>query len=341
MANIMVNETCNLRCPYCFAEEFVNIAPREMTLDDFSTALNFVLGDETSGQIGITGGEPMLHSHIDEIMRTALDDRRSQYVTLLTNGVLLEHLKPEIFEHPKLRILVNCNSPEDIGKAAFKKMRQNLLLFKNEYKGEDRLCLSINIYKPDFDYSYLLPILDDFAFDLVRVSLSVPQKSQINGEMPLEYFGERKPVTVRLIDDMLHRGIVALFDCNFIPECIFTSDEKERLLKAKESMRKASAINYPSWFWDQAIFCEHSNCFPVIDILPDLQAIRCFGLSNNTKRDIRDFGSIQELVDHYVVAVDTPAIELWTDDACAECRSRKSGQCSGGCLLFKVDRILA
>ncbi|MCL2227567.1 MAG: radical SAM protein, partial [Oscillospiraceae bacterium] len=66
MANIMVTEACNLRCPYCFAEEFVNHSPKEMSVEDFRIALNFALSDPDDKQVGIIGGEPLLYSHIEE-----------------------------------------------------------------------------------------------------------------------------------------------------------------------------------------------------------------------------------------------------------------------------------
>ncbi len=339
MANIMVTEVCNLHCPYCFAGEFVNKTPKEMTLDDFRTALDFVLGDGTKNQVGIIGGEPTLYTYINEAMHIVMNDRRSFYAVLFTNAVPLERLDPEILRNPKLHMLVNCNSPIDMGETAFEKMRHNLLCFKNEYGGGNRFHLSVNIYKPDFDYSYLFPLLDDFSFNMIRISISVPQKGNLNGKMPLEYFKEMKPVTIRLIKDMLHRGVVPQFDCNFIPPCVFTSDEREELLNTKSKMQKSFDKGHLPWYWEQAIFCERYNCSPVIDILPDLRTIRCFGLSEYTKQNINDFSSISELRRHYEFTVDRPASEIWTDDACSGCHRRQNVKCSGGCLLFKADRI--
>ena len=126
MANIMVNEACNLRCPYCFAEEFVNKAPKEMTLEDFREALDFVLSDNSDRQVGIIGGEPLLYSHIDEAIRIAINDPRSEHVMIFTNGVELDRLAPEILESSKFRMLVNCNSPEDMGAKAFEKMYEKI-----------------------------------------------------------------------------------------------------------------------------------------------------------------------------------------------------------------------
>ena len=42
MANIMILNKCNLRCPYCFADEFTRDKDYQyMTFDDFRHAVDF------------------------------------------------------------------------------------------------------------------------------------------------------------------------------------------------------------------------------------------------------------------------------------------------------------
>ncbi|MDR0491845.1 MAG: radical SAM protein [Oscillospiraceae bacterium] len=337
MANIMVNEACNLHCPYCFAEEFVNKNPKEMTVEDFRKALAFALSDSGERQVGIIGGEPLLYTHIDEVMRIALDDPRTEYVMIYTNAVELDRLAPDILENPKFRMLVNCNSPEDIGQVAFEKMRRNLLWFAGEHSGTRRFRLSVNLYKPDFDYSYVIPFMDEIDFDVVRLSVSVPQKGDLKGKTPLEYFHEMKLVAMRFVCDMVRCSVMTGFDCNFLPECVLTEAEIESLLPAKDVFYKALSGMYSDMFWRRTIVCDLHNCSPVIDILPDLKAIRCFGLSEYTKCDIRDFSSITELAEYYIHTVDRPACGVASSPECKDCSSCINGECSGGCLLFKMN----
>ena len=336
----MVNEACNLRCPYCFAEEFVNHNPKEMALEDFRTALDFALSDREERQVGIIGGEPLLYKHINEVMRIAMNDRRTDHVMIYTNAVELERLDPEILLSAKFRMLVNCNSPEDIGEKAFEKMCGNLMRFVEDYSGDGRFRLSVNIYKPDFDYTYVIPIVQSIGFDVVRLSVSVPQKGDLKGKSPLEYFREMKPLAIRFIGDMLHCGAITGFDCNFIPECVFTNAERESLMSSKSVLRNALWRNYSQVFWDRVMFCEINNCTPVIDILPDLRAIRCFGLSEYTKEKISDFRDINELRRHYNDAVDKELCKYWTEDICKTCYNREIMLCSCGCLLFKAEQAL-
>jgi len=339
MANIMVNEACNLHCPYCFAGEFVNRDTQEMSLEGFRTALDFALSDRSDRQIGIIGGEPLLYTHINEALNIAIADPRSDPVMLYTNAVDLDRLDPEILESSKFRMLVNCNSPEDMGEAKYKRMRQNLLSFKNDHIGEGRFRLSVNIYTPDFDYSYVIPLVQELGFDVIRLSVSVPPDGDIGGKSPLEYFRLMKPVAMRFVGDMIRCGVITGFDCNFLPACVLTKEEKDGVMRAKEIFYDALNRKYSRTFWQRAILCETNNCTPVIDILPDLTAIRCFGLSEYTRRDIRDYRDIKELRDDYVKTVDRPAHRLSTSEECDGCYNRESGECSCGCLLFKAGPL--
>lgn len=339
MANIVVNEICNLRCPYCFASEFVNQNPKEMTLEDFKTALDFVLGDGSERQVGIIGGEPCLYPHINKALRMALEDVRSECAMIYTNAVDLEKIDPENLEDVKFRMLVNCNSPEDMGQAKFDKMCENLRRFKRDHFGEGRFRLSVNIYKPDFDYSYVIPIVQELEFDTIRLSISVPSKNTVGSQTSLEYFRSMKPVCLGFIGDMIRCGTLTGFDCNFFPECILTEEEHEGLQRVKDIFYDGLRQNYSRTFWQRAIMCEIHNCTPVIDILPDLQAIRCFGLSEFTKQDIKDFRGIKALRKYYIDNVDRPAIPYSPSPECQNCYNRESGDCSGGCHIFRAKEL--
>jgi hypothetical protein len=274
-------------------------------------------------------------------MRIVLSDHRTEHVMIYTNAVELDRLAPEILEAKKFRMLVNCNSPEDMGIKAFEKMRQNLLCFQKDHFGDGRFRLSVNIYKPDFDYSYVIPLVQEMGFDVIRLSISVPQQGGLNGKSPLDYFHEMKLVAMRFVCDMIRCGVLTGFDCNFLPGCVLTKDERDSVMAAKDVFYAALSKRYSDAFWARSIVCEMHNCTPVIDVLPDLRAIRCFGLSEYTKQDIRDFRSIGELRDYYIKTVDRPAHGIWTSEQCSDCYERECGACSGGCLLFKAQQLFA
>jgi len=349
MPNIMINETCNLRCPYCFASEFVNQSPKEMTMEAFQEALEFVLADGTERQIGIIGGEPALHSKINEILKIAMDDVRSYPVMIYTNAVFLEKISDENLENRKFRMLVNCNSPEDMGKDKYEKMRSNIRKFIEEHIGAGRFKLSINLYKPDFDYSYVLELVKEFRCDNIRLSVSVPSKNSLNGEDALSYFRRMKKCVMDFTADMLRAGVIPGFDCNFIPHCIYTEDEIKGLMGIKTRLRQLlktsgniliKAQDFGDSFWERSIISEIQACSPVVDILPDLTAVRCFGLSEYTKKSIRDFKSISELMKYYYDNIDYVSRDAYSSEECKDCFKRRNRKCSGGCYIFKIDKII-
>ena len=109
MANIMITKKCNLACPYCFANEFVNAEKSEnmdITIENFQKILDFIVGDGSVKSVGLIGGEPTCHKNFDDILDILIDDVRVENVTVYTNGVLLEH-HIEKLNHPKIHLLVS------------------------------------------------------------------------------------------------------------------------------------------------------------------------------------------------------------------------------------------
>lgn len=326
MANIMINEICNLRCPYCFADEFVNKNPKEMSKEDFDTALNFALSSGYDERIGLIGGEPTLHSHFKEILIKLINDNRVKNVTIFTNGVKINEYLNEI-SHPKIHLLINCNSPENMGTTAYETMVANIKeMISNRYYKE-KITLGINMYKPDFDYEYILELLKQFDLKSIRTSISVPNDLTYLAN-PLNYFNIMKPYVLEFFSKLKEVNIIPFFDCNAMPVCIWSEDERNRILQ-----------DFPGAKNKTNIFNTYVSCSPIIDILPDLTIIRCFGLSEHTKKKISDFKNIEEARNYYVRTIDSFACNSCHSKECFSCYEREIGRCNGGCLCFKIKDI--
>ena len=60
MANIAITNYCNLKCPYCFADDMIHDDNKNMSLENYVKILRYLIQyNETD--IGIIGGEPTLH----------------------------------------------------------------------------------------------------------------------------------------------------------------------------------------------------------------------------------------------------------------------------------------
>lgn len=328
MANIMITKRCNLKCPYCFANEFVNKNSTDMTINNFLQALDFIMTD-TDENVGIIGGEPTIHPEFKTILEILIEDDRVEHVTIFTNGINIDKYINQIV-HPKFSILINCNNPNDMGEESYKKMVENIDLLVNQFYLKDRVTLGVNIYKEDFDYTYILDLLKQFKFDYLRTSISVPNTEELKNTDAVSYFMKMKEHVLKFYYDVLALGTVPYYDCNMTPSCILDNRQKEKL---EQAIRKTGKE-------DKNLLCDVTNCEPVIDILPDLKAIRCFALSEYNKAEIKDYENINELKAYFANLYDVFGYNVASSEICKDCHMAKIAKCSGGCYAFKIKKMI-
>lgn len=333
MANIMLTDVCNLRCPYCFANEFVNKDKNEISEENFRKALDFIVGDGTHDTVGMIGGEPTRHSDFDHLMRVALADERVKGVMVYTNGILMD-LFGDVLCHPKTHLLINCNPPENTGTYAYQKLWENIKTLVVSKMCRDRVTLGINMYSPDFEYDYILAMLEEFGFHHVRVSITVPNEDEGRTGDPFEYFLSMKPRMLEFFHKLMEKDILPNFDCNKIPSCLMTDKDLEFFADVLQSPFIMENLNKSN------ISNKEVHCAPVIDIRQDLTAVRCFGLSSCTKQNISDFSGIRELENYYLREIDAFACNTAYNSDCSSCHLRRVMKCSGGCLAYKAEKIL-
>ncbi len=90
---ISVTDRCNLRCRYCMPEESYEWLPRTDLLTFEETArIAGVFASLGVDRIRLTGGEPLLRSHVPTLIELLAADSRVHDLAMTTNGVLLaEH----------------------------------------------------------------------------------------------------------------------------------------------------------------------------------------------------------------------------------------------------------
>lgn len=131
LVHIIPIRRCNLACTYC--NEF----------DDFSAPVPMgemkkrldILADMGTSIITISGGEPLLHPELDEVIRHIR--RRGMIAGMITNGFLLtqeriEELNEAGLEH--LQISIDNTKPDEVSKKSLKTLDQKLeLLARGAY----------------------------------------------------------------------------------------------------------------------------------------------------------------------------------------------------------------
>lgn len=326
MANIMITKRCNLNCPYCFANEFVNSEKSEdmdITIENFKKILDFIVGDGSVKSVGLIGGEPTCHKEFDRILDIMIDDKRVENVTVYTNGILLEQYIEKL-NNNKIHLLVNSNDLS-YSEVLQKKFLQSL--DKGFQIMGDRIILGANYYKPDYNYNYIIQLVERYKCKKLRVSISVPNKKNYNYK-PLEYFKNIKPFIFQFFRELKLRGVLPYLDCNIFPSCLVTTEEMLLLDEFGADNPFSILKNKPV------------GCVPVIDIMPDFKAVRCFGLSEYTNVDINEFASISDLRNYYLRSFDAYAVNTFHSNQCQNCYKYKTMKCFGGCLIYKIDKIM-
>ncbi len=108
---ISVTDRCNLRCVYCMPKEGIHWQPRvdQLSVDEIVR----VAGAAVRGgvkRIRLTGGEPLVHPHILEIVRRIASIPNIEEVTLTTNAMLLERLAQPLANAGLKRINISLDT---------------------------------------------------------------------------------------------------------------------------------------------------------------------------------------------------------------------------------------
>lgn len=317
MANIALLNRCNLKCKYCFADNYTEGEREDITRECFFRLLDFASPDR---EIGIIGGEPLLHKEFDSFMEHLKDDFRFMRVTIFTNGIFIDkHLNSLV--HDKFIILINVNSKKEIGQACFERLDNNIGLLLD--KGiKSNITLGINVYEVNQDFSDFLYLVKKYGFTKIRVSVVIPHEKAQGG---INYFMKMKPTLLSLYKELLELNVSPCYDCNAIPECVYTEAEKEFL----------KTLPFASEYERSIFMGKRSVCSPVIDLYPDETATRCFGCYNDLRVSINEFKSINDLKNHFFMEIDARRVHNLSRPECKSCYKYKTFACFGGCLCYK------
>ena len=100
-------EACNLSCAGCGrVREYRDVIDRRLTVDECLSAVR----SAGAPIVSVSGGEPLLHRDIGEIVRALRDDGRFMY--LCTNGLLLEEKLDQFAPSRQLCFVVHLDGTE-------------------------------------------------------------------------------------------------------------------------------------------------------------------------------------------------------------------------------------
>jgi hypothetical protein len=260
MGNLVVSSVCNMRCPYCFARDYLEAAGSTdrqsfLSLDDYEFRLDFL---DRSGidEVRLIGGEPTLHPQFPALIERAR--KRGKKLVVFTNGVINPAALECLAALPEdgVTVLVNANATGAPGLSATQIYERRKNGLKTLGK---RATLGYTIFEANFQCDFLLPLMEESGIKKsIRLGLAQPAIQGSNqSPHPRQYPFAGKRIAA-FASRASQYGIRIEFDCGFVP-CMFSQAEMELL---------SSAQSYAEW-----------RCNPVLDIDLNGEVSHCFPLA--------------------------------------------------------------
>ena len=322
MPNIILTEYCNLKCPYCFASKMIEDAKdancnKNITEEQLLFILNWLRPTAISRDycIGLIGGEPTLHPQFDKILSiiNSFNSLTNSSSVIFTNGLLVDKFIPSIGE--QMSLLINVNKLE---RDKEKQLIKNLDLFHQlQWFKTKKITLGCNLHILDDNYDFFWNIVDRYPeITHVRMSVTAPNDSELKKNKE-KYYTSMKARCLSFMQNAKQRNLKITYDCNQIPLCLFSEEEKELVLSLGDRIEK---------------------CSPVIDITPDFKATCCFGVYD-TPLDCSHFDNIDELTNYFESKMILKTINNNTF-MCKDCEKISLMKCQGGCLSFSSGQCI-
>jgi MoaA/NifB/PqqE/SkfB family radical SAM enzyme len=308
--NLIITDRCNRACPYCFAQEKVRLSDGKMgmrfiSFADMEYCMEF-LQRSRRRDLKLLGGEPTLHPEFNRIVEAALS--RKLKVLVFTNGLWTDEVCEFVArtKNSSFNFLFNVNEPQDRSPWENDRLAETLAI------AGPRGRIGFNLFRTDFDLRFVRDLIGRFGLQReVRMGIAHPIAGHDNEYVPdrdIPRMGER---LLAQLEELTAHDILGTLDCGF-PLCMFPEEQLGLLVTCVK----------PGTY---------SQCRPIIDVGPDLNAWPCFPLSNLLNVNLRDFHSDEELIEYYDRKL-SGVRNIGSMDRCLDCRFRRRGQCCGGCI---------
>lgn len=319
MANIVISEVCNLKCPYCFARQFLENARTHtdsifISPEDFEARLDFL---DASGihEVRLIGGEPTLHPRFTEMVERARE--RGKSIVVFSHGLMSERALAclETLPPGDCTVLVNINATRHRDQPDEREMTQRRSTIA---RLGQRVQLGFNIYSPRFQLDFLLPLIEETGCQrAIRVGLAQPILDGQNAYLHPKQYPVVASRLVRFAQNAMARGIRLDFDCGFV-RCMFSEADLKVL--------------------EQAGTPFEAHCNPILDLAITGEAIHCFPLTGKVELPAgsgMDAGQMRERLSRQTHVYRSAGIYK----ECSTCLHKQNGVCSGGCLAVTLRRF--
>lgn|GEM_PF-2408368 len=254
-----------------------------------------------------------MHPGLPEIIRQFQTVSPGTSLQVLTGGVFKKRLLQTISPQ-QVGLIFNINEPRDYRNPKhFSKVIGNV---EEAIKLGFKVVVGFNVWRMDFDTGFIPGLAYNLGRSGFRWAVANPQLNQQSSVISASQFVPLAPRCLEMLEKAAALNLEAELDCP-LPLCFFT--EKDLAWLRQFHPRTASRMG---------------TCDPVLDVTPELEAIRCFALSKLDRVKVTDFPNEWAILEWFRENVDSCLMTDGCFEYCTYCRHFKSGRCNGGCLAW-------
>lgn len=314
--NLILTDKCTNSCPYCFAamEMSKYLKKNEMTREDFDVFMEFLQSSGEKTDLNVIGGEPLIYSDLDYVMKRLY---ASEYVTeifLMTGGIVESSRFAKLLPYSdKTRIMFNVNE-----RGSYRNPSHHSIVERNIREAVSlglRVCIGFNIYHHDFDGEQIINLCIKHGINHLRFAVACPIYGNDSHQtvVPASEYNVLSEKVFDFLMKCFSAGIEAVLDCP-LPLCFFSDAQLGVLSKTQ-----------------RGVVSRVGKCAPPVDIDFDLTLMRCFSIGSNIeKKKLTDFSSFAEIRQYFIHEVDSRLTRPTLFEECGTCPYGTN--CSGGCL---------
>ncbi len=351
--NIILNSYCNLKCNYCFADEYmdehVNTPSKSMDYQFFQDEL--LPRIKKVSLINFMGGEPTLHPRFTDIVSSTLENMPPfTYLGVFTNGLmpdkaldlLLETVGPNgsMQKQIEFSVLLNWQTMENISEKNHRRCRESAEAIMGE--NCNSLMFSLNLYSVKQDLRTQCKEINGIYQDMglpenqtykIRVSPAFPIVGEDeNISLPIRDY----PKMGRMMIDILKEfpQINFRFDCSFPPCLLDTLEEDEYSLVERIFYHASQPVPDVRTWKDRDYYFGCADDSPM-DVDPVGDCFNCFPFHNFKMGNVKDFDEVNEIA---VKKMHTKFLSHVFEDTQAKepCKScpHYMVRCTSGCFAY-------
>ncbi len=311
--NIILNSYCNLKCNYCFADEYmeetVHTPGKSIDYDFYEKEL--LPRVKNASLINFMGGEPTLHPRFNEILTSTLENLQPfSTLGIFTNGLMSDKVldlilgtvgpNGSIVRNIQFTVLLNWQTKENISE----KNRERCQAVAEEIIGENgnSLMFSLNLYSVKQDLMTQCQEIDDIYQEMglpegqnykVRVSPAFPiVGEQENVSLPIRDYPKMGRMMIDILKEFPQLGF--RFDCSFPPCLLDQINEEEYPLVERFFYHGSQPVpNIVEWK-DRDYYFGCADDSPM-DIDSKGDCFNCFPFHNFKMGNVADFEQVNDL----------------------------------------------